>query len=349
MVQPSSSAALPSAAITTPPTHPAVVETVSGVSRAWCQEQEQRAGPKSVLASGAKKRRSMQPYTAFCRAERPLLPPFLSNSERERTLGERWRASNAEKAAKWESSAPARASTPAPTAYSAPGSPSPSRRPIQVQRPVHPVTPDCRVAFSEQQTPAQLADRWAGLWRANEAKTAAAGDSLTLLAPAPALAKPSGSPAPTAPAAPTAPSATPAPAAPSAPLPPAAAQPDAPTESRTLPYQADSRGMSERSCIRPTPTFTPAAPPAELLVLPNGNTIPCFPRLYLTTRSAPAPAPAPFFPCLYLAPAGPAAAATSTKEVPAPERARLESFLDELLREELDELTSEEAMEALLG
>jgi len=290
-----------------------------------------RAPPDAVLASRAKKRRSMQPYAAFCRAERPLLPPSLSNSERERILGERWRASKAEKAAK---SAPTRASTSAPTAYPAPGSPPPSRRPVPVQRPVHPVTPDRRVAFSEQQTPAQLSDRWAGLWRAKEAKPAAAGD----LSSAPALAKPSGSPAPTAhaaptaptapsaaPAAPTAPSAAPAPAAPSVPLPPAAAQPD-----------------------------------AELLVLPNGNTIPRFPRLYLTTRPAPAPAPAPYFPRLYLAPAGPAAATTSTKEVLSPERssvvcrashirARLESLLDERLREELEELTSEEAMEVLLG
>ena len=83
--------------------------------------------------------------------------------------------------------------------------------------------------------------------------------------------------------------------------------------------------------------------------MPNGNTIPRFPRLFLATRTAPAPAPDPYFPRLYLAPAGPAAAATLTEEVPAPERACLESLLHERLREELEELTSEEAMEALLG
>ena len=45
--------------------------------------------------------------------------------------------------------------------------------PFPVQRPVHRVTPDPRVAFSAQQTAAPLADRWAGLWKAKEAKAAA--------------------------------------------------------------------------------------------------------------------------------------------------------------------------------
>ena len=157
MAPSSASAALPSAAFTMPATHPAAVGSLVYLRASrhqWCQEQEQRVGPKmrappdAVLASRAKKRQSMQPYAAFCRAERPRLPPSLSNSERERILGERWRASKAEKAAKLESSAPARAST----AYTAPGSPPPSQRPVPVQRPVHPVTSDRRVAFSEQQT-----------------------------------------------------------------------------------------------------------------------------------------------------------------------------------------------------
>ena len=165
MAPSSASAALPSAAFTMPATHPAAVGSLVYLRASrhqWCQEQEQRVGPKmrappdAVLASRAKKRQSMQPYAAFCRAERPRLPPSLSNSERERILGERWRASKAEKAGK---SAPTRASTSSPTAYPAPGSPPPSRRPVPVQRPVHPVTPDRRVAFSAPPLPHYLRSR----------------------------------------------------------------------------------------------------------------------------------------------------------------------------------------------
>ena len=101
---------------------------------------------------------------------------------------------------------------------------------------------------------------------------------------------------------------------------------------------------------------SPATPLNEGAALPSGSS--ALPSASMPP--APAPGPAPYFPRLYLAPAGPAAAATSTKEVPSPERssvvyrashirARLESLLDERLREELEELTSEEAMEAVLS
>ena len=339
-------------------------------SAAWCREKEQRrvtpkrpAPPGSALAPRAKKKKEvMVPYKEFCRAQRPLLPTSLRNAERERILGQRWKAlSEAERVAKWGSPAP----VPAPTGaalghYPAPGPPeTPSQVPFPVQRPVHRVTPDRHVALvSAKQTAAPLADRWAGLWKAKdeakEAKATAAGPApgdLTLTAPPPplaepefrvyAFAEPSGAPA----------AAAPAEAPPAAPSAPAAAQPHAP---------AAHRGMVGRCVVRPGPTFAPAAPPVEHLVLPNGTIIPCFPRMYMNmnARSTPA-APAP-------ASAAPAAAAASKEEVPAaaapspspgapappPSSALpihfpwLDPWLDQRLQDELEQLTVEEAIDA---
>ena len=148
----------------------------------WCRESEQLQGkaytmPKRpaptgpALAPRAKRKALQRPYEKFCRAHRPSLPTTLRNAERERMLGQLWRGiSEAERAAKWG------ATPPAPTAalrhQPAPPPPVPSRAPFPVQRPVHRVTPDRRVACPVQQT-APLADRWAGLWKAKEAKAAA--------------------------------------------------------------------------------------------------------------------------------------------------------------------------------
>ena len=57
-------------------------------------------------------------------------------------------------------------------------------------------------------------------------------------------------------------------------------------------WQADPLAVGESlaQLVR-TPVglfLPPAAPPAELVVLPNGTTIPCFPRMYMDTRSTPA-------------------------------------------------------------
>ena len=232
----------------------------------------------------------MKPYDQFCRAHRPMLPTSLRNAERERILGQLWRAlSEAERAAKWGSpaqrTAPITASTSAALGhYPAPGPPALSQEPFPVQRPVHRVTPpDRHVASSAQQTAAAdapLADRWVGLWKAKEEAKAAAGRApgnphTALTAPPPALADPSGAPAAAAPAAPAA-------APPAAPSAPVAVQPHVPTAPRG------------RRRPRRRPTVAPAAAPsAELLVLPNGTPIPCVPRLYLdpaASDSAPAPA-----------------------------------------------------------
>ena len=140
----------------------------------WCQEKEQRrlapkrpAPPGAALTPRAKKKKNakkaleMKPYYDFCRAHRPMLATSLRNAERERILGERWRAlSEAERAAKWGSPAPHTAPISASTSavlghYPAPGPPAPSREPCPVQRPVHRVTPpDRHVASSAQQTAA---------------------------------------------------------------------------------------------------------------------------------------------------------------------------------------------------
>ena len=134
-------------------------------------ERPAPTGP--ALAPRDAKRKALQrPYEEFCRAHRPSLPTSLRNAERERVLGQMWGAlPEAKRAAKWG------ATPPAPTAatlrhHPARGPPVPSRAPFPVQRPVHRVTPDRRVAFPAQQT-APLADRWAGLGKAKEAKAAA--------------------------------------------------------------------------------------------------------------------------------------------------------------------------------
>ena len=296
-----------------------------------------------------------------------------------------------ERAAKWGSPAPHTApisgfsaSTSAALGhYPAPGPPAPSREPCPVQRPVHRVTPpDRHVASSAQQTAAAdapLADRWVGLWKAKDEARAAAGRApgnphTALTAPPPALAEPSGAPAAAATAAPDAPasSASAPPAAPSAPAP---AAPDAPASSAAAPPAPAAPSApaaaqphvptAPRGRRRPRrrPTVAPAAAPsAELLVLPNGTIIPCFPRLYLDIRSTPAA----------LTAAQPARrairarlrAAASKEEVPAaaeprtppkapaspPSNDRLNhmAWLDQRLQEELEQLTSEEAFEVLL-
>jgi hypothetical protein len=299
-----------------------------------------------------------------------------------------------ERAAKWGSPAPHTApisgfsaSTSAALGhYPAPGPPAPSREPCPVQRPVHRVTPpDRHVASSAQQTAAAdapLADRWVGLWKAKDEARAAAGRApgnphTALTAPPPALAEPSGAPAAAATAAPDAPasSASAPPAAPSAPAP---AAPDAPASSAAAPPApaAPSAPAAAQPHVptaprrrrrpRRRPTFAPAAAPsAELLVLPNGTIIPCFPRLYLDTRFSPAlltaasPA-APSAPSAPFEPSAPSAAASkevfpAAAEPRAPPEAPASppsmalfthvAWLGQRLQEELEQLTLEEALE----
>ena len=269
----------------------------------------------------------MRPYQEFCRAHRPSLPASLRNAERERTLGQLWKAvSEVERVARWG------ATPSAPTAslrhHPAQGPPAPSWSPFPVQRPVHRVTPDRRVAFPAQQTAAPAAPP---------------------VAPPPLpwdlahmFEEPTGLGA--------APSAPYAPAAPAA---PAAAQPHAPAAPRAIP------GL----CVRPRP-LAPAAPSVELLVLPNGTKLSCFPRLYISkgthARRISPLAPAASAP----APAAPAAAAALREDilataepralppgVPAPPpsmalRSHM-AWLDQRLREELEHLTSEEIIAVL--
>ena len=54
----------------------------------------------SYKVSGIERRnRARSPYNAFCQAQRPLLPPDLRNSQREKALGQQWAAlTRAEKA-----------------------------------------------------------------------------------------------------------------------------------------------------------------------------------------------------------------------------------------------------------
>ena len=323
----------------------------------------------ALTTSRAKKIASMKPYKMFCQAERPLLPASLCNAERERILGARWRAlSEAERAAKWGSPARATASTSKHTGaalgYPASG---PRRVPFPVQRPVHLVTApdratsDRHLAFaghhpaSAQQPAPSLADRWTELWKAKEAskaseqaapKPASADPLTTLTAPPPALTAP------------------------------AAAQPHPPS----TPSARDMDGL----IVRP-PAVTPATRSTDCVILPNGTTIPCFPRMSLHTRSTPA-APLPSFHRIHLAarpkPAAPApasatpaarrcrrTAAASKEEVPAAAepkappaapvpppsmalpiyKAWLDSCMDQLLRDELEQLSPDEAVEALFG
>ena len=381
-----SSAALPTSATRSEQASTGLSGARSLPTAGWSGEQEQpgvkhgvvpkRPAPAdaALTTSRAKKVASMRPYKMFCQAVRPLLPASLSNPERERALGERWRAlSEAERVSKWGSPARETASTSKPTGtargYPAPGLRAHSRVPFPIQRPAHLVTPDRatpdrHLAFaahhpaSAQQTAPSLGDHWTELWEAKEACKArakaaarpASGDPLTTLtAPPPGFAEPS------------------------APAAPAAAQPYTPST-------PSARDMAGR-IVRP-PTVTPAARSTDFLVLPNGTTIPCFPRMYLHARSTPA-APLPSFPRMHLAarpkPAAPApapvtpaakrsrrTAAASKEEVPAAAepkappaapvpppsmalpiyKAWLDSWMDQLLRTELEQLTPEEAMEA---
>ena len=290
----------------------------------WCRAKEQLrvmpnrpAPPASAPAPRAKKKAvTWSPYKEFCRAQRPLLPTSLRNAERERVLGQRWRAQSEAERANWGNLAPCTVSTSAPTAVLGDlQQPVTSRAYFSVQRPVHRVTsdPGRHVASSAQQTP--LADRWAGLWKAKEAEAAAgpaSGDTLTLSAPPPALPEPSGAPAaPTVPAAPTMPAA-------------------------------------------PAALAALAAPPVALL--PRSwflaQMFPAAPAAPATSDPAPA-APAAAAATKEEEPA--AAKPRSPPEAPAPSpdtahlihRAWLDH--DQRLQEELEQLTEEEAMEVLFG
>lgn len=72
----------------------------------WCAvpkkaqpKRPAQAGPAPASAPPAKKPSSNKPYHDFCREQRPLLPPNMSNGDREKLLGSRWKAlSKAEKA-----------------------------------------------------------------------------------------------------------------------------------------------------------------------------------------------------------------------------------------------------------
>ena len=263
----------------------------------------------------------MRPYVEFCRAHRPSLPASMCNAERERTLGERWRAvSEAERVSKWGATP-----TAALRHYSAWGPPAPSSRaPFSVQRPVHCITPDPRVAFPAQQTAAPAAPP---------------------VAPPPLpwdlahmFEEPTGLGA--APSAPSAPVALAA---------PAAAQPHVPAAPRAIP------GL----CVRPRPTLAPAAPSVKLKALPNDTKFPCSPRLYIpkgarSTASAPTPAaPAAAAALKEMVPAAAEPRTLLPPGVPAPppsmalRRHMHGMWLDQQLREELEHLTSEEVIAVL--
>ena len=133
-----------------------------------------------VAAPLAKKAQNL--YFAFCREQRPLLPPFLTNGERERCLSLRWKdLSMAEKAVyRVQSGGGTLAPVPAPTMASTVASAGPST--------------------SRQATAQAMSatDRWNVLWKVKEAKAScrvASGTSATTHAPLPALVVPFHTPA----------------------------------------------------------------------------------------------------------------------------------------------------------
>ena len=81
----------------------------------------------SYKVSGIERRnRARSPYNAFCQAQRPLLPPDLRNSQREKALGQQWAALTRAEKAKYApvlvASVPALVTTAPVRAQALPGS-----------------------------------------------------------------------------------------------------------------------------------------------------------------------------------------------------------------------------------
>ena len=197
------------------------------------------AGPSmqlSTLTAGTKTART-NPYQAFCREQRPLLPAGMLNADREALLADRWRALPEAERARYKVVGHARAVAPAQALHA------------------HPATapaPACaHSAWDAEAT--TLGDRWSSFWSAKKSKTTAESANAGTLVPLPVRAVPSG-----------------APAAPSAAL--TAAQPplpanlarmfDEPFETAVMPSAAPLRLVSHL----PPPAQPP--PPLEPRVLP---------------------------------------------------------------------------------
>ena len=142
------------------------------------------APPTSAPAPPAKKAYT-NPYLVFCREQRPLLPPSLSNKEREKSLSMQWKALSAAEKAVYRAQSlqvgGAPAPAPAPTMAPAPASvPSTSRQALPAA--------------------ASMTDRWSARWKVKDAKAArpAASDTpaTTHALPPGALIRPSYTPVP---------------------------------------------------------------------------------------------------------------------------------------------------------
>jgi hypothetical protein len=142
-----------------------------------------RPAPPTPLISAPPAKKTPKLYFAFCREQRPLLPPFLTNGEREKCLSLRWKdLSVAEKATYGRAQGGGGTLAPVPAPTMAPAMAS--------------------VASTSQQATAEAmssTDRWSLLWKVEEAKAscrvASAGTSaMTQHAPPPALVVPSNTP-----------------------------------------------------------------------------------------------------------------------------------------------------------
>ena len=125
-----------------------------------------RPAPPTPLISAPPAKKTPILYFAFCREQRPLLPPFLTNGEREKWLSLRWKALSAAEKATYK--AQGGGGTLAPV-------PAPTMAPTMAS-----VTSTSQQATAEAMS---STDRWSMLWKVEEAKAscrvASAGTSAT--------------------------------------------------------------------------------------------------------------------------------------------------------------------------
>ena len=125
-----------------------------------------RPAPPTPLISAPPAKKTPILYFAFCREQRPLLPPFLTNGEREKCLSLRWKDLSAAEKATYR--AQGGGGTLAPV-------PAPTMAPTMAS-----VTSTSQQATAEAMS---STDRWSMLWKVEEAKAscrvASAGTSAT--------------------------------------------------------------------------------------------------------------------------------------------------------------------------
>jgi hypothetical protein len=125
-----------------------------------------RPAPPTPLISAPPAKKTPILYFAFCREQRPLLPPFLTNGEREKWLSLRWKDLSAAEKATYR--AQGGGGTLAPV-------PAPTMAPTMAS-----VTSTSQQATAEAMS---STDRWSMLWKVEEAKAscrvASAGTSAT--------------------------------------------------------------------------------------------------------------------------------------------------------------------------